>query len=1639
MYVVYFALIILILFLVYEYYIRSIKPNRTELVFEPFSNIDEEEGDYVNEEDDRMGNDEDVDTNETKTTKTTKTEKKNENEKENENENEKKKENDEQDKLKTGPPSSFFTSLSNNVNNLFPLDKNIRLKDIRALENQIVDANKNIARYDTERLTIQDMIKELDGHILVLQTETNGVQDEYDKLKISIQSIDTLVKAYSNKKMFGSAGGVGDIGDLSLSNVEGKKGELMTYIQSMKTKLSDVLVNFDKSNISRVKLIQNQSKTGAMDILNKVKEYHENIFLRLHVESHRNALCSDGNNQNDMKITQMLDSVCGNEFNLMNPSSDKRKSDIALLKELSKKVCEAKSDTCIMERVDQNTNLKSYYTSNYGYEFDESKWTQKDGCTAKSEQCFAFENLNETSACKDKHQDLYFIDQIDSARYFTQNFGSKPYLVQDSSDYKEWGCEIKELDNGKPTLRGAEDITDVEVIKQIASSNCIESGHGYGVVAYECVETDGALINPLRKDLNNKSKSWNNKNINKGKTTYGECLINNTCRTETDVLAEIACLQKPNNDGDMYNHNWNCFSTSGDDKTNIQKVDESKYRKKYTKGKWDDAKMQWVSNNDSCIIDNETCRTLDDADAHVACLKGDDNWQCHALSHEPSATNISGVQNILNERYYWNKKYEPLTAAVTSSNKGKGTCITTPSGGECRRKEDVDAEIRCHTKNNHVCWTVDPTNDENAIKTNDVKNKYTKPSPNDSVEYVTKSTDGFHEANCAINTECKSEAEVRGVSEMNRIANLQQQCVDLSDMCYTYDSPTDTIKSERKYTWNPNSTQCDAMAPCGTEEAAQTLKDENACKAKDAMCYFVENRDDITSKLQFNWDIDTKTCMEEPICLTEVDAKQAQCGQRNEICHFMDPSNPGMVTSDKQYSWDSDISECKLGRSDCLSETEALRMACDANTDVCYLADIPNRSVKTELKHKWDGNAVCVDTPICKTMLEAQGDECIARPDKCYIMDPNGNTPIESVRYNWDGSTCIDTNPCQSKADVELQILERNREACELMSTKCYVMGTTDVPIESTQYSWNGTACTESSPCLTLEVVNAQILERTRNACNSRSERCYSIGGSDTPVDTPKYSWDGTTCTDSSPCLSLEVVNDQMAAQRRTACVSRSDTCYTTNGDNSITSQPRNYTMNGDACTRPSACQTPAQACATKQTTCYVNGGNSSQQRSMVASGNMCVPPSGCETTQTFCAETNYGAWSYGTGTPTNWNGTDDPPLCSGKTYTRTRTLNATNCVNNQNLPQTQTQTKTTQTCTCNEEDYGAWSYGTGTPTSWNGTDDPPLCSGKTYTRTRTLGASQCVNNQNLPLTQTNTKTSQLCPCKEEDYDVSYAYSAYGTGETKNGQASATDWELTNFDNNSAYCNTTITKTRTLRNGLVCTNALQSTQNKTNTAPCLRYDLSDIFGKDLILLGCHFSNSSSYGFQNFNVSKTNPSNMKVPARFPTLVTSINNTTPVSTLISRTYNSDNAKPFVQIHNVSTHVGDNVYDIGYIMSDGRKLYISSTSQYTNRQYVLASSPSSKTAIKITPFSFYLPKTKYQQASDLKRIVTYSLQSVEHSHYLTFTNNGNSAQWITLNKNNPTETPHRLPSRTYNEKRETAKFHFTFVANGYPKSFA
>jgi hypothetical protein len=74
------------------------------------------------------------------------------------------------------------------------------------------------------------------------------------------------------------------------------------------------------------------------------------------------------------------------------------------------------------------------------------------------------------------------------------------------------------------------------------------------------------------------------------------------------------------------------------------------------------------------------------------------------------------------------------------------------------------------------------------------------------------------------------------------------------------------------------------------------------------------------------------------------------------------------------------------------------------------------------------------------------------------------------------------------------------------------------------------------------------------------------------------------------------------------------------------------------------------------------------------------------------CGQCGYGNWVYQGETPLDWDGSSQP-MCES-TYTRTKTLNTTDCRNESNLPETQTNTRTnSDSCpdTCSVDNSGHW------------------------------------------------------------------------------------------------------------------------------------------------------------------------------------------------------------------------------------------------------------------------------------------------------------------------------------------------------------
>jgi hypothetical protein len=422
----------------------------------------------------------------------------------------------------------------------------------------------------------------------------------------------------------------------------------------------------------------------------------------------------------------------------------------------------------------------------------------------------------------------------------------------DSQNGSAWNCTIDYTATEAAPL-----VTDLDVAKETANNNCTKGFKSeFGVKSYSCwdVVNNGNKLKPVAQDDDTFSKTWVNEEL-PDKNGYGKCIHNDSCRTKDDVDEEVSCLQQTNEND--YSNNWQCHQTSGENTNTTSTATDGSYRKRFVKGYWDPSYFQWVSTNNNCVVANQDCRTKNDVDANVDCMINK-NWQCYSLDGTATSQNI-GVTDALNANTNeeWHSQYTPVTPEEyynDASKRGVGQC--TRKDGDCRKQEDVVAEISCHNAiDNYPCWEVSDGGDVggDTIRTfvdprGRTSKTYNRPDKNDAYADTTN-----FDKNCIRNNRCLSRDEA--------LTSAGQDCMNINndDICYMIDGVNvdtsyrkiirdKTIKLDkgvnaafvngRKKRFDKESSQCISRDVCS--DGAFTNK-KDLCESQTAYCFDESN------------------------------------------------------------------------------------------------------------------------------------------------------------------------------------------------------------------------------------------------------------------------------------------------------------------------------------------------------------------------------------------------------------------------------------------------------------------------------------------------------------------------------------------------------------------------------------------------------------------------------------------------------------------------------------------------------------------------------------------------------------------------------------------------------------------------------
>jgi hypothetical protein len=248
--------------------------------------------------------------------------------------------------------------------------------------------------------------------------------------------------------------------------------------------------------------------------------------------------------------------------------------------------------------------------------------------------------------------------------------------------------------------------TDINVVKEKATNNCHNNGH-HGEERFSCWGMDNGIdINNQSivsagaqiKNLNTFSKSWSDTTSSSNK--HGSCLINDSCRSESELREHVNHIKEPNN--------WQCRTVSQSaDGLTVSNNQINTYNKVYIPGTWNSTTN--TRNTRTITYADDSCRSLADANAHTNCLSSG-NYKCYE---------IDGQNNVVEKGLTVKKVYTQPTN-VTDPNT-IGTCNTTNpclTFEQAQNNAQTNAQTLC-TSQTIKCYNADnTTTDQNMVYAN---------------------------------------------------------------------------------------------------------------------------------------------------------------------------------------------------------------------------------------------------------------------------------------------------------------------------------------------------------------------------------------------------------------------------------------------------------------------------------------------------------------------------------------------------------------------------------------------------------------------------------------------------------------------------------------------------------------------------------------------------------------------------------------------------------------------------------------------------------------------------------------------------------------------------------------------------------
>ena len=275
-------------------------------------------------------------------------------------------------------------------------------------------------------------------------------------------------------------------------------------------------------------------------------------------------------------------------------------------------------------------------------------------------------------------------------------------------------------------------------------------------------------------------------------------------------------------DGGYGESSYQCYSVTSDE-INPTKAEISNSMSK-----------TWNStlNSDGSIGEcdiNTTCRTKNDAQQQVICLgekfAPEGNYQCHTLSADGNSAVPGKYRNT----------YELGTWDSATNRMGPGKCVTKI--GECRTKQDVEAEIDCLTTDN---WSCANFNEEPSATNIGNVTVVTNTDGRTKKNYSKMDYDNLNNSNKGVGT-CNDARTCLSPTELQ----VQADCHNNDNyLCWTVDGTNATKIENRVFkTYNETTNVCDEDSSCLTEQNALSIAEEACYASVTDRCYKIDDTD----------------------------------------------------------------------------------------------------------------------------------------------------------------------------------------------------------------------------------------------------------------------------------------------------------------------------------------------------------------------------------------------------------------------------------------------------------------------------------------------------------------------------------------------------------------------------------------------------------------------------------------------------------------------------------------------------------------------------------------------------------------------------------------------------------------------------